>query len=246
MRLITTALSVSFTILLSTTATRLSAADTVSLIGDRGLEWWQQPTAEWMVAGNAVLDAANPKLLSAVTGTGVLINDVDGRTKNILSQQEFGDAEIHVEWLVSKGSNSGVYVMGRYEVQIFDSFGVEKPASHDAGAIYQRWDATRGKGKEGYEGQAPMVNASKAPGEWQTYDITFHAPRFAADGSKTANALFVKVVLNGQLVQENIEVTGPTRSGMYEKDAEKPTGPLMLQGDHGPVAYRHITVTPLP
>ena len=245
MRSITILLNFFITILLATNATTLTASDTVSLIGDRGLELWRQPTAEWLVASDAKLNKENPKLLIAVAGNCVLINDVDGRTKNLVSQQEFGDVQIHVEWMVGKGSNSGVYVMGRYEVQVFDSFGVEKPQSSHAGGIYQRWDPVRGKGKEGYEGHAPLVNASKRPGEWQTYDITFRAPRFAADGRKTANALFVKVLQNGQLVQENIEVTGPTRAALYERDPEKPMGPLMLQGDHGPVAYRNITVTPL-
>lgn len=233
------------TTICATMASVVTAADSVNLIGEQGLQLWEQPTAEWLVTGDAKLNTENPKLLTPVAGTSVLMNDVDGRTKNLVSEQEFGDAQIHVEWMVGTGSNSGVYVMGRYEVQVFDSFGVQKPQSSHAGGIYQRWDPARGKGKEGYEGHAPLVNASKKPGEWQTYDITFRAPRFAADGSKTANAMFVKILQNGQLVQENIEVTGPTRSAMFERDPEKPTGPLMLQGDHGPVAYRNITVTPL-
>ncbi len=221
------------------------AAEALQLIGDTGLQLWKQPTAEWMVVGGVTLDPANPKLLKGSAGTGVMMNDVDGKTKNLVSQQEFGDAQIHVEWNVSTGSNSGVYVMGRYEIQVFDSFGIEKPTSGHAGGIYQRWDPSRGKGKQGYEGRDPLVNASLAPGEWQTFDITFRAPRFAADGTKTENAKFIKVLQNGKLVQENIEVTGPTRAAMWERDPEKPTGPLMLQGDHGPVAYRKITVTPL-
>lgn len=222
------------------------AADTVHLIGDHGLQLWKQPTAEWYVAGNVTLDPSNPKLLKGSDGMGMIVNDVDGRTKNLVSEQAFGDAQIHVEWMVGTGSNSGVYVMGRYEVQVFDSFGVEKPQSSDAGGIYQRWDPARGKGNEGYEGHAPLVNASLAPGEWQSYDITFRAPRFAADGTKTEHAKFIKVLQNGKVVQENIEVTGPTRSAMWERAPEQPTGPLMLQGDHGPVAYRNITITPLP
>jgi hypothetical protein len=222
------------------------AAEPQPLIGDQGLQLWKQPVGEWLVVGDVQLDNDNPKLLKGSSGTGVIVNDLDGRTKNLVSQSEFGDAQIHVEWTVGKGSNSGVYVMGRYEVQIFDSYGVDKPDSAHAGGIYKRWDESRGAGKEGFEGHAPLVNASKPAGEWQTYDITFRAPRFAEDGTKIANAVFVKVLQNGQVVQENVEVTGPTRSAMYKNAPEKPTGPLMLQGDHGPVAYRNITVTPLP
>ncbi len=75
--------------------------------------------------------------------------------------------------------------------------------------------------------------------------MTFRATRFDAQGRKTENARFVKVVHNGQVIHENVEVTGPTRSATYEQAPEKPQGPLMLQGDHGPVAYRNITLKPI-
>src|SRR5262249_49585304 len=146
---------------------------------------------------------------------------------NVASKAEHGDAEIHVEFCVPKDSNSGVYVMGRYEVQILDSF--SKPAinEHDCGAIYERW-----KDGKGYEGHAPSVNASKAPGEWQSFDITFRAPRFDGSGKKTENARFLKVIHNGQVIHENVEVTGPTRGSKFG-DEESATGPIILQGDHG-------------
>ena len=81
---------------------------------------------------------------------------------------------------------------------------------------------------------------SRPPGEWQTYDVEFRAPRFDENGRKTANATFVSVVWNGELVHENVEVDGPTRASMLNDEA--PEGPLMLQGDHGPVAYRNIRI----
>jgi hypothetical protein len=87
------------------------------------------------------------------------------------------------------------------------------------------------------------VNASLPPGQWQTFDVVFRAPRFDASGKKTRSARFVKVAHNGKLIHENVEVTGPTRAATYND--EKPTGPLMLQGDHGPVAYRNVRVRPL-
>lgn len=122
---------------------------------------------------------------------------------------------------------------------MLDSLGVESPKYSDCGGIYQRW-----KDGKGYEGVAPRTNASKAPGEWQTFEVVFHAPRFDEDGKKTANAKFVRVVHNGKVIQENVEVTGPTRAATFEND-EKPTGPIMLQGDHGPVAYRNLRIRPL-
>jgi hypothetical protein len=89
----------------------------------------------------------------------------------------------------------------------------------------------------------PNVNAAKPAGEWQTLSIVFQSPRFDENGKKTANAKFVKVVLNGTVLHENVEMKGPTPGGLTGKEA--PIGPLMLQGDHGAVAYRNLKVTPL-
>ncbi|MCP4644131.1 MAG: DUF1080 domain-containing protein, partial [bacterium] len=163
-----------------------------------------------------------------------------GRTKHLFSKAEFGDCRAHIEFMVPKGSNSGVYFQGRYEVQVLDSWGVETPGHGDCGGIYQRWDDKREP--KGYEGHPPRVNAARAPGEWQSFDVVFRAPRFDSDGNKIENARFVEVVHNGVLVHENVSLNGPTRSSRYND--EKPMGLLMFQGDHGPVAYRNIWVTP--
>ncbi len=203
------------------------------------LEKWKK-AGTWFEAGDVALDPANPKLLAATDGKGVLVNGKDGKTANLFTLEEYGDVELHVEFMVSKGSNSGVYFCGRYEIQVLDSHGKAPATYSDCGGIYQRWDPKRGKGKEGYEGHAPRVNASKPAGEWQSFEVVFRAPRFGPDGRKTENARFVKVVHNGQVVHENVEVTGTTRAGAWED--EKPAGPIMLQGDHGPVAYRNLRV----
>ncbi len=219
----------------------LSADEWTELVGESGLQKWKG--GEWVVAGEASLGEGDGKKLAWKPGAGVIVNGKDGRTANLFSKDEFGDVEAHVEFMVAKGSNSGVYFMGRYEVQVLDSFGVKDVHYSDCGGIYQRWDPKRGKGREGYEGHPPRVNASKPAGEWQSFDVVFRGPRFDAEGKKTANARFVKVVHNGQVVHENVDVTGTTRAGAWED--EKSQGPLMLQGDHGPVAYRNIRVRPL-
>ena len=206
---------------------------------------WRQPVGEWQMVGDVSKDPASEKALAAKPGTGAIYNGPKGRTKDIVTADEFGDIALHVEFMVPKGSNSGIYFMGRYEIQVYDSYGVEKDAypGIECGGIYQRWDAARGKDKEGVEGHSPRVNASKPPGEWQTFDVIFRAPRFDADGKKIANVKFVKVVHNGAVIHENVEVTGPTRGGGPEQ--EKAAGPLRLQGDHGPVAYRNLRVAKL-
>jgi hypothetical protein len=209
----------------------------VNLLGE-DLSAWRSDTAQWMMVGRAVMDPINSKLLATTPGKGVLVNGLTGRTKNLLSQFEHGDVEVHLEFMVPQGSKSGVFLQGRYEVQIRDSYGVEELKHSDCGGIHQRW-----ANNCGFEGYPPRVNATRAPGEWQILDILFRAPCFDADGQKIAHARFVKVALNGVLIHEDVEVTGPTRAANFND--EKPVGPLMLQGDHGPVAFRNIWIKPL-
>ena len=208
------------------------------LFNGKNLDGWREGAGNWLVAKAVSLDPKNDRLFKIEPGAGVLVNGREGKEHNLFSQDEFGDIEAHIEFNLPKGSNSGVYFQGRYEIQILDSYGVEHPKYGDCGGIYQRW-----KDNMGYEGHAPKLNASLPAGQWQTFDIVFQAPRFDAVGKKTANARFVKVVHNGKLIHENVELTGPTRAGISE--AEAPTGPLLIQGDHGPVAFRQVRVKPL-
>ncbi len=213
----------------------------VSLVGG-DFSAWRGNTGQWEIVGDTFTNPGNVNLLSSKPGTGVILNGPTGRTNNILSKAEFGDVRAHIEFMVPKGSNSGVYFMGRYEIQVYDSYGVEKDQypGIECGGIYERWDDNRTP--KGFEGHSPRVNASRAPGQWQTFDAIFRAPRFDKSGRKISNARFEKIVHNGIVVHADLELTGPTRASTYND--EKPTGPLMLQGDHGPVAYRNIWLEP--
>jgi len=217
------------------------AAEKVSLTGG-DFSAWRGDTGQWQIVADTFANPQDEKLLSSKPGTGTIVNGPTGRTSHLFSKAEFGDVKAHIEFMVSKGSNSGVYFMGRYEIQVFDSYGVEKGEypGIECGGIYERWDENRSP--RGYEGHSPRANASKAPGQWQMFDVVFRAPRFNDAGRKVANARFEKVVHNGIVVHEDVELTGPTRAGAYND--EKPAGPLMLQGDHGPVAYRNIRIEP--
>ena len=185
---------------------------------------------KWVV-GKAKVSANDPKQLEAVAGTGEMINVTPehGASQDIYSKAKFGDCRIELEVMVPQESNSGIYVMGEYEIQVLDSFGREKMGNGDMGAIYG--------------GFAPPVNASKKPGEWQQYVIEWRAPKFDAGGKKVKNAEFVSIELNGKLLHKNLVMPGLTPGGVTGKEA--PDGPLMFQGNHGPVAYRNIVVTPL-
>lgn len=208
------------------------------ILGKGDLSNIRPPHGDWQTVGDVKLDPSDPKKFVLVPGKGVVVNGPGGRTVDILTTAEYADMRLEVDFNVPKGSNSGIYFMGRYEVQIFDSYGVADLKHSDCGGIYERWANDRG-----FEGKAPRVNASKAPGEWQHFDIVFRAPRFDVSGRKVENARFKKVSLNGTLIQENVEVTGPTRAAHYED--EQVGGPLMAQGDHGPVAFRNVRITPL-
>ncbi len=162
---------------------------------------------------------------------------IESKDDNIITKQEYQDAQIHVEFKVpympkEKGQgrgNSGVIIQGCYEIQVLDSFGIADPGSGDCGAVYSQ--------------AAPLFNACKAPKTWQTYDIVFRAPRFDASGAKTENAR-VTVFLNGVLVQNNTEIKGST--GLNKKTSYDKPGPLLLQYHHNTVQFRNVWIVPLP
>ncbi len=213
----------------------------VSLTGE-DLSAWRGDTGQWKVVDDTFLNQDNQRLLSSKPGMWIILNGPTGRTSHLISKAEFGDIRAHIEFMIPKRSNSGVYFAGRYEIQIYDSYGVEKAEypGIECGGIYERWDQSRTP--KGYEGHSPRVNASREPGQWQSYDVVFRAPRFDDSGNKIANARFEKVIHNDVVIHEDVILTGPTRASIYND--EKPTGPLMLQGDHGPVAYRNIWIEP--
>lgn len=215
------------------------SAEPTYLMTTDDLSQFRAPLGDWVTAGEVVLDPGDPKRLAWSGSGATAVNGVKGKTVHLLTAAEYGDARVELEFMVPQGSNSGVYLMGRYEIQILDSWGKTELKYSDCGGIYQRHDEAT---NSGFEGHAPRVNASKEPGTWQRLEIDFRAPRFDADGKKVDDARFVKVTLNGVTIHEDVPVTGPTRSGAY-KD-EQPLGPLMFQGNHGPVAFRNVVIAP--
>ena len=207
------------------------------------LDAWKGSEEGWAVVGSVGLDPTNSKALVAEPGSGIFYTGPAGKAKNLISKASFGDLELHVEYNVPKGSNSGVKFHGVYEVQIFDSFGsTRKPSGSDCGGVYPRSEL-KPKYHAIDQGHAPLSNACKPPGEWQVLDLKFLAPRFDASGHKVDCAR-ITAVLNGKTVQDNLEVHSGT--GSTWRDPEKATGPLLLQGDHGPIAFRNLKARALP
>ncbi len=167
------------------------------------------------------------------------IMTVNPRTGGINTKQSFGDLQIHLEWrspsqIVGEGQgrgNSGIYIMGKYEIQILDSYGNSTYTNGQAGSIYKQ--------------SPPLVNVTNKPGEWNTYDIIFTAPKFNKDGMLISPAK-ITALHNGVLIQNNFELRGPTEYiGIPNYTAHKEKLPLHLQ-DHGnPVSFRNIWVREL-
>ncbi|WP_020528114.1 3-keto-disaccharide hydrolase [Flexithrix dorotheae] len=207
------------------------------------LSFFKEPGKSWSIVGNVVADLQEDKTLEVSKGTGILVNNPSKKKKglDLYSNEEFGDMDLELDFMMAKGSNSGIYLQGRYEVQLLDSWGVKNPKAGDNGGIYERWDESKPDGQKGYQGYAPRQNPSLAPGLWQHLKIRFQAPKFDESGKKIANARMLEIELNGVTIHEDVELFGPTRGPMAENEVSK--GPLRIQGDHGPVAFRNIQIT---
>lgn len=197
-------------------------SDAIVLFDGKDLSEWQhadRSTAKWSIAEGA---------FTVAKGAG------DIRTK-----RAFGDCQLHIEWrapaqIEGDGQgrgNSGVFLQGRYEVQVLDSYNNRTYSNGQAASIYKQ--------------HIPLVNASRKPGEWQTYDIFFRAPRFAENGNVLTPA-YLTVVHNGVLVQDHAEIKGSTvfiGSPSYQR--HNPKEPLVLQDHANPVSYRNVWIREL-
>ena len=197
-------------------------SDAIVLFNGKNLEEWVSNTnnanAEWKVANDC---------MTVTKGKG-----------NIKTKREFGDIQLHIEWktpavVESKGQgrgNSGIFFQQKYEVQVLDNYKNKTYSNGQAGSIYKQ--------------HIPLVNACKEPGEWQTYDIIYMAPKFNKDGIKISSA-FLTVIHNGVLVQNHVEVKGTTEHIGQPKNMTHGKAPIMLQDHSNPVSYRNIWVREL-
>ena len=207
-------------------ATASAPSDAIVLFDGKNLDAWESARdgspARWIVHGGIVT--------------------VDKKAGDIRTKEPFGSYQLHIEWCVppmddtftsqSRG-NSGVYMQGMYEIQVLDSFGNETYVNGQAASVYKQ--------------SPPLVNAMRAPGEWNVYDIIYTAPVFKADGTYLYRPR-VTVIHNGVLVQNNTEILGTTEYIGFPKVKEHGDGPILLQshGDPSPaISFRNIWIRKL-
>ncbi len=233
------------------------------LFNGKVLSGWtpRNPDAKkvWLVCDEVNLDPTDSARLVPIGKGGasdaVMLCGEDGRGSDLMTQASFSDYQLHIEFNVPKGSNSGVYNRGLFEIQVFDSFGKDPIGFHDCGALYER--------------AFPRVNLAKPPGQWQTFDITLKGKRLSLDWNgkpvyqdqdirygETDREAYERLKQENAHKPEPLRVNlreengryvgyfgdGGTRSGL---DGPDRPGPILLQGDHGPVAYRNILIRPL-
>ena len=196
-------------------------SDAIVLFDGSGLEEWTGKDGAapgWKVENG---------VLTVVPGSG-----------EITTKRLFNDFQLHIEWMESPDvsgesqdrGNSGVFLQGRYEIQILDSYGNPTYVSGGAGSVYKQ--------------HAPLVNAMRAPGEWNVYDIIYEAPTFKSDGTFRTYP-HVTVLHNGVLIQNHTEILGTTEYSGFPRQAAHGAGPVILQ-DHGnPVNFRNIWIREL-
>ncbi|QSR19845.1 DUF1080 domain-containing protein [Novosphingobium sp. KA1] len=200
-------------------------SDAIVLFSGTSLDAWHGERAPWTLA-NGVMTIPS--------------RAASGGENNLVSNQEFGDVQLHLEFrspnppekTSQDRGNSGIWFMQRYEVQILDGYRNPTYADGTVGAVYA-W-------------KPPLVNPSRPPGEWQSYDIVFERPRFDAGGALLRPA-YVTVLLNGVLVQNHQAMLGTTvwrKVAQYQAHADK--APIQLQDHNSPVSFRNIWVRPLP
>lgn len=203
---------------------------------------FEEPSASWQMAGSVTVPVGEDHQFTVEPGSAIIVNNPsEGQQgEDLYTKVSHGDVDLSLDYMMPGKGNSGIYLQGRYELQLHDSWKVKVPTSANNGGIYQRPGNVEGNP----QGYAPRQNASRAPGLWQHLEISFQAPRFNEEGEKIANAKILRAELNGVVIHENLELNGPTAGAVSQQEVAE--APLRFQGDHGPVAFRNIELKRFP
>jgi glucose/arabinose dehydrogenase len=198
---------------------------------------WGDATDRWHHDGwelvDAELDPDDPTRLKTTPGVNALTNTASREPSNFVSKPVFGDAQVHVEFMLPKGGRSGVLLHGRYEIVLADLESSGDLTDAHCGALAP---------SAGRKGVTPATDAYRGPGLLHELDLEFRAPRFDEHGNKTQDAVLLRAMLDDTLLHENVRLIGPSSSGRVDEVAE---GPLVLRGDSGPVAFGNVRVRPI-
>lgn len=222
----------------------------IPLLNGENMDGWEYvpKTGQggWTATPGVIWDESDgsAKLKEVYISGDRIVNTIEAPNKvasDIFTTRKFGDMEIYLEFLIASESNSGAYIHGLYEIQIVNSYGKDSVyPGNTCGSIY---NFAQKVNDEYVGGVSPLVRAERPAGQWQSFHILFKAPRFDNEGNKISNAKFVRVLQNGLVIHKNVERKASTRASMKIEEAAE--NPLMLQGNHGTIAYRNIYVRPV-
>ncbi|MDQ2078208.1 family 16 glycoside hydrolase [Marinimicrobium sp. ABcell2] len=197
-----------------------------------------KPNANWHLVEDVTADGDALRTTRGENNT-IAVNGEDWADSGYLETHvNVGDSLVRMEFLLPEGSSAGLYLLGRYEVSLADSYGETELEPSDMGGLAHRWNPNQEIPE--FDGVAPASNAANPAGEWQTVEVEFRAPRYDDAGAKTDNALLLSVTVNGEQVQYKTIATGFTRDPI--RNWEQPSGPMMIRGDRGPIAIRNFEV----
>jgi hypothetical protein len=197
----------------------------------KGMDWVPLFNGKNLDGWHLKVSPDKSSIMSWAALNGVLINippsEVGKHGIDLVSDVPLGSHELYIEFMVPQGSNSGVYIIGQYEIQVLDSYGKTKPSREDCGGIYGKI--------------APSENASRPTGQWQCYHAIFH--KAEVKDSKVVTKPRITVYHNGKKVIDNAELEGVTGAALKDEVVEE--GPTYLQGNHGTVFFRNIYYKPI-
>ena len=195
----------------------------------QNLDAFNGTSKKWTVVSDASDDLSGAHELKATKGGGAILYQSKNDHASLATKQEFSDLQLELDFMTSKNTTAGIYMMNRYALNLADSWTKTKRSVSDAGSIV---------GHTTNDGTPPLMNVSRAPGLWQHLSLKFRAPKFNDKGEKTKNASFDEVYLNGVLVQQLTNATGPS-AGVALQD-EKPKGSLAFAGNDGSLVLKNI------
>jgi len=199
---------------------------------------FESPGNVWSDVADVVVNPNKFDGFKKTPGSGIILAEAEKKESYLATKTSFGDVEMEFDFLVGKGTVSAVLLQDRYRLNLSDSWAQVHPSFNSMGGIGQQ----NAQDSSGFSGVVPLVNVAKAPGLWQHVRIRFRAPQFA-NGNKTANALFEEVYINECLVQQNMELQGPSAGSMSAK--EESTGPIVFYSSNGMLAIKNLRVRTL-